>query len=99
HRLIFNPRGLVTTVGLAAAAVCLVGLKSFKTEAKAICCFADGSRTVKDYEYIEDRLAGNMPVDVIVRFDRESQQQLKFLQRCDLVREVQAGMEKLADVS
>jgi predicted RND superfamily exporter protein len=96
---IVKHRRLVMVVSLIAAGASLLGLKSFKTETKVIRYFADSTRTVQDYEYIEDRLAGIVPVDVIVRFDRESQQQLKFLQRGDLVREIQAGLEKLPDVS
>ena len=90
---------LVPAVCVVATGICLWGLKSFQTETKAIRYFADSTRTVKDYESIEDRLAGIIPLDVIVRFDRESQQQLKFLQRSDLVREIQSGIEKLPDVS
>ncbi|HMC12166.1 MAG TPA: MMPL family transporter, partial [Pirellulaceae bacterium] len=90
---------MVTVISLLAAATCMWGLTSFKTESKVIRYFADSTRTVKDYEYIEDRLGGIIPVDVIVRFDRESQQQLKFLQRSDLVREIQSQVEKLPDVS
>lgn len=90
---------LVTTLSLVATAICMLGLVSFKTEVKVIRYFSDSSRTVKDYEFIEDRLTGINPVDVIVRFDRESQQQLKFLERRDLVEKIQAGMKTLPDVS
>jgi predicted RND superfamily exporter protein len=75
------------------------GLVHFTTEVKVIRYFSENTRTVKDYEYIEDRLAGIIPVDVIVRFDRESQQQLKFLQRRDLVQKIQTGMKSLPDIS
>jgi predicted RND superfamily exporter protein len=90
---------LVPAVCFVATGVCVWGLKSFQTESKTIGYFANSTRTVKDYESIEDRLAGIVPLDVIVRFDRESQQQLKFLQRSDLVREIQSGIEKLPEVS
>lgn len=90
---------VVTVTSLVVAAVCICGLKSFKTETKVIRYFADSTRTVKDYEFIEDRMAGIIPVDVVVRFDRESQQQLKFLQRRDLIQQIQAEMEKLPDIS
>ncbi len=90
---------VVTFVSLAVFITCMWGLTSFKTETKVIRYFSEGSRTVKDYEFIEDRLAGIIPIDVIVRFDRESQQQLKFLQRRDLVEKIQNDMEKLPDVS
>ncbi len=90
---------IVTFVSLAVFITCMWGLTSFKTETKVIRYFSEGSRTVKDYEFIEDRLAGIIPIDVVVRFDRESQQQLKFLQRRDLVEKIQTDMEKLPDVS
>jgi predicted RND superfamily exporter protein len=90
---------LVTIVSLIASAACICGLKSFKTETKVIRYFAESTRTVRDYEFIEDRMAGIIPVDVIVRFDRESQQQLKFLQRRDLIQQIQTAMEKLPDIS
>ncbi|MGE5193734.1 MAG: efflux RND transporter permease subunit [Deltaproteobacteria bacterium] len=89
----------VTAVCLAGSALLTWGLVHFKTEVKVIRYFSESTRTVKDYEFIEDRLAGIVPVDVIIRFDRESQQQLKFLQRRDLVQKIQADMAKLPDIS
>jgi predicted RND superfamily exporter protein len=89
----------VTALSLVGSALLMWGLVHFKTEAKVIRYFSENTRTVKDYEFIEDRLAGIVPVDVIIRFDRESQQQLKFLQRGALVQEIQAEMVKLPDIS
>jgi predicted RND superfamily exporter protein len=89
----------VTAVSLVGSALLMWGLVHFKTEVKVIRYFSANTRTVKDYEFIEDRLAGIVPVDVIVRFDRESQQQLKFLQRADLVQKIEAGMATLPDIS
>ncbi len=89
----------VIAASLAVSAICMWGLTSFKTETKVIRYFSKNTQTVKDYEFIEDRLAGIIPVDVIVRFDRESQQQLKFLQRRDLVQTIQTEMKKLPDIS
>jgi predicted RND superfamily exporter protein len=90
---------IVTTVSLVASALLMWGLVHFQTEVKVIRYFSENTRTVKDYEFIEDRLAGIIPVDVIVRFDRESQQQLKFLQRRDLVQKIQSAMKGLPDIS
>src|SRR5205085_1349117 len=70
----------VIITSLLVTAVCTWGLTRFQTETKVIRYFADTTRTVRDYDYLEDHLAGIIPVEVIVRFDRESQQQLKFLQ-------------------
>lgn len=89
----------VTIVSVVISAICMYGLVNFKTETKVIRYFADTTRTVKDYNFIEDNLAGIVPVDVIVRFDRESQQQLKFLQRRDLIRRIEEKLEALPDVS
>jgi predicted RND superfamily exporter protein len=90
---------VVTVLSLAVAGGCMWGLKSFRTETRVISYFAEGTRTVADYEFIEQWLGGLIPVDVIVRFDRESQQQLKFLERRNLVHKIQSEIEKLPDVS
>ncbi|MBI3863994.1 MAG: MMPL family transporter [Planctomycetia bacterium] len=90
---------MVTVISLLVSTVCIGGLAWFKTETKVIRYFADSTQTVKDYGFIEDHMAGIIPVDVIVRFDRESQQELKFLQRRDLIRQIQTEMEKLSDIS
>jgi predicted RND superfamily exporter protein len=91
-------RGVVVT-SLVLTAVCTYGLVHFQTETKVIRYFADTTRTVRDYNFIEDNLGGIIPVEVIVRFDRESQQQLKFLQRRELVRQIEEKMEQLPDIS
>jgi uncharacterized protein len=89
----------VTFASLALSLVCMWGLFRFQTETKVIRYFSDDTRTVKDYNFIEDHLAGIIPVDVIVRFDSGAQGQLKFLQRADLVRKIQTEMDRLPDVS
>ena len=90
---------MVCAVSLVISVICMWGLTSFKTETKTIRCFSNSTRTVKDYDFIEDNLGGAVPVDVIVRFDRESQQGLKFLQRRDLVQKIESEMKQLPDVS
>lgn len=89
----------VTVASLAISAACMWGLLRFRTETKVIRYFSDETRTVKDYNFIEDNLAGIIPVDVIVRFDSGAQGQLKFLQRADLVRKIQEEMDRLPDIS
>lgn len=89
----------VTSVSLVGSAVCMYGLVYFQTETKVIRYFAEHTRTVQDYHFLEDNLGGIIPVDVIVRFDREAQQSLKFLQRRDLVQQIEQKMEQLPDIS
>jgi hypothetical protein len=90
---------IITALAFVAMAIAAWGLTSFQTDSQIIRHFSEDSRTIKDYEFIEDTLAGVLPVDVIVRFDRESQQQLKFLQRSSLVRQIETDMKKLPDIS
>jgi predicted RND superfamily exporter protein len=89
----------ISALALVAMAIGAWGLASFQTDSRTIRHFSGDSRTIKDYEFIEDKLAGVLPVDVIVRFDRESQQQLKFLQRSSLVGMIENEMKKLPDIS
>lgn len=91
-------RGVIIT-SLLLAAGCTWGLTRFKTETKVIRYFADTTRTVRDYDWLEDNLSGIIPVEVIVRFDRESQQQLKFLQRRDLVQQIEDRIKKVPEIS
>jgi predicted RND superfamily exporter protein len=92
-------QAIITVLALVAMAIAAWGLTSFQTDSRIIRHFSENSRTIKDYEFIEDRLAGVLPVDVIIRFDRESQQQLKFLQRSSLVRKIETELKKLPDIS
>ena len=88
---------------IAASVVVFVasayGLRWFETETKVIRYFPEESRVVRDYRYLEENLAGIVPVDVIVRFDADSQQTMNFLQRMEVVREVQAKMRAHPEIS
>lgn len=90
---------LVNTVCLGSALICSLGLYYFRTETKVIRYFGERTQTQKDYRFIEQNLGGVVPVDVIVRFDREAQQELKFLQRCDLVRTIEQRLRELPEIS
>lgn len=60
---------LVCGACVAAFLVCAAGLQFFRTETKVIRYFPKESRVVKDYDFLEDNLAGIIPVDVVVRFE------------------------------
>lgn len=89
----------ITAIGIIVLGGAAWGLGSLQLETGIAACFAAGSPTLKDREYIEDHLAGSVPVDLVLRFDRESQQQLKFLQRRNLVEKIEAGVKQLPDIS
>jgi predicted RND superfamily exporter protein len=91
---------MVTTCSLVACVIAMYGLRFFETETKVIRYFSDSTRVVRDYNFIEQELAGVVPVDVIVRFDRrDGLENLKFVERADIVRRIQQGIRQLDDVS
>ena len=79
--------------------VCVIGLKWFRTEMKAIRFFPADAPVVQDYNFVEENLAGIVPVDVIVRFDSASQEQRNFLDRMELVRDIEQRMRKHPEIS
>ena len=71
----------VAAVSILTFLLCSLGLMHFRTETKVIRYFPDEKRVVKDYNYLEENLSGIVPVDVIVRFDKQSQERLSFAER------------------
>ncbi len=61
--------------------------------------FADDSRLIRDYRFIEENLAGISTVETIVKFDKSSQKALRFLQRMEVVRQVADSVRKHSHVS
>jgi predicted RND superfamily exporter protein len=82
-------------VGIAAT----IGLIRFQTETRVIRNFADDSRLIRDYRFIEENLAGISTVETIIKFDRSSQKSLRFLQRMEVVRQVADSVRKHTHVS
>lgn len=89
----------ITVASLLISGVSIYGLVHFKSETKVIRYFSENTRIVKDYNFLEENLAGIVPVEVIVRFDQESQSELKFLDRAELVRKIQQQICSLEDIS
>lgn len=77
----------------------IYGLVYFRTETKVIRYFSDEADIVADYRFIEQNLAGVLPVDIIVRFDTAAQDEHKFLERQEMVRTIATGIRGLPDVS
>jgi predicted RND superfamily exporter protein len=88
-RLLCARPGLVTAACLLLLVVGVAGLSRFQTEVKVIRNFPDDSRLVQDYRFLEQNLSGITPVDTIIRFSPESQQRLRFLERMEVVREIE----------
>lgn len=88
-RLLCARPGMVTAGCLLLLVGGLAGLSRFQTEVKVIRNFPDNSRLVQDYRFLEQNLSGITPVDTIIRFSPESQQRLRFLERMEVVREIE----------
>lgn len=76
-----------------------IGLNWFKTETKVIRYFPADAPVVKDYWFLEENLVGIVPVDVIVRFDRDSQNKMDFLERMEVVRSIENQMREHREIS
>ncbi|MCA8993066.1 MAG: MMPL family transporter [Planctomycetaceae bacterium] len=74
---------------IATSVLCIVGLVWFQTETKVVSYFHPESRLARDYQNIEDSLTGITPIEIIVSFDRESQTKYRFLERMEILRDVE----------
>ncbi len=78
-------------VYVASWVICLAataGLIYFETETRIIRNFADDTRLIRDFRFIEENLAGISSVETVVKFDRDSQKSLRFLERVEVVRQI-----------
>ena len=79
--------------------VCMTGFLWFRTETKVIRYFPDESKVVRDYNFLEENLSGIASVDTIVRFSREQQESVPFLDRARKVQQVQEALGAHSEVS
>jgi predicted RND superfamily exporter protein len=98
--------GWLTRHSKSVSFACLVlfvgttwGLVWFRTETKVIRYFPDDAPIVRDYHFLEESLAGIVPVETIVRFDAGAQRDLNFLERMELVRRVQERIQSHPEIS
>lgn len=92
-------RGLNYVVNLGLTVACCWGFAWFRTETKVIRYFADESRVVKDYNFLEENLSGIASVDTLVRFNTKQQEEIPFLDRARKVFAVQESLRKHSEVS
>ena len=89
---------MVMTTCIATSVLCTAGLYWFETETKVVAYFQPESKLVRDYQRIEDALTGITPIEVVVSFNRESQTQYGFLERMEIVRDVEENIRKHAEI-
>lgn len=98
-RAVTRSPGLGALIALAICAIASFGLTRFETETKVIRYFPENSEVVKDYWFIENQLAGIVPVEVIVRFDESSQQETTLLDRMEVVRTIENKLRNHAEIT
>ena len=92
-------RGLNMWGNLIITAACMLGFLWFRTETKVIRYFPDESKVVRDYNFLEENLSGIASVDTIVRFSKEQQESVPFLERARKVQQVQEALRSHSEVS
>jgi uncharacterized protein len=98
-RLLTVRPNLQAAIFLLACAAFSAGLIYFRTETKVIRYFPNSSGIVHDYRFLENQLAGIVPVEVLVRFDASAQEQANFVQRMELVRRVGEQLRNHREIS
>ena len=86
---------VVLTIGVGLS----LGLTRFRTDTNIVRFFPEQSKIARDYSFFEWNLGGVLPVENIVRFDEQSQKETNFLDRMELIRQIQMKMRKHIDVS
>ncbi|QDT36841.1 efflux RND transporter permease subunit [Stratiformator vulcanicus] len=89
----------VSLTCLALFGIAALGMTRFHTETKVIHYFPTDSRIIADYRFIEDELTGIIPVEVVVRFTPEATQEIPFIERVEIVREVERSVSSHPDVT
>lgn len=87
---------------LAVLTICLIcsyGLHRFRTETKVIRYFPEKARIAQDYWFIETYLAGIMPVETVIRFDTQAQKDTNFLDRMEVVRQIQDRLRANSEIT
>ena len=90
---------VISSVTIIIFFTSVAGLRYFHTETKVIRYFPDGSEIVENYQFLEENLAGILTVDTLVCFDAEAMEETDFLQRLELVREIQNRIRGVEGIS
>lgn len=98
-RLMTIHSGFQSVAFIAVCVGCSLGLSKLQTETKAVRYFPESAEISKDYWFIETNLSGTTPVETVIRFDQQSQKDTSFLDRMELVRQVQEVIRRHPEVS
>lgn len=89
----------VSILSLVVLAVSVYGLNYFQTETKIIRYFPDESKLVQDYHFLENNISGIVPVQAIIRFEKDSMEDLNFIDRMEIVRAIENKIRQHPEIS
>ncbi|WP_397570785.1 RND family transporter [Schlesneria sp. T3-172] len=98
-RIVTVHPGLQSLLVIAVAVALSWGISKMQTETKVIRYFPEKSQIAQDYWFIETNLGGVMPVETVIRFDEQAQRDSTFLDRMELVRQIQEKMWSHPEIS
>jgi predicted RND superfamily exporter protein len=75
------------------------GLQWLKTEVKVGRYFPEHSRLIQDSRFLEDNVGGTSSFDLLVHFGREYSEKKFFLERLELIREIEETVRQHASIS
>lgn len=84
-------------VGLFGA--CGAGVFMARSSVTESSYFPPTAKIVTDSQYVDRNLSGTIPVDLIIRFDEQSQKSISFLERMESVRRVQQAIRATNGIS
>lgn len=89
--------GLVTVAALVVAILCGLGLYRVRTSVTAEEFFSRDAGYPRTSRWLEERLGGMVPMEMVIRFSPESK--LSLLEQMEVVGRVQKSVESLEEVS
>ncbi|QDT91219.1 efflux RND transporter permease subunit [Gimesia algae] len=98
-RILSRHQMLVSVTCLIIFVVSCYGFKWFRTETKVIRYFPDSSRVIQDYLFLEENLSGITPVDTVICFDEAAQKNMNFVERVELVRQIEHKIAEHPEIS
>lgn len=90
------------TIALLSAIIfvaCVVGLKDVRTDVRVIRYFPRDSKLVADSSFIEQNVGGLSPIEILVRFDNNTPDNLRFLERMEIVRSIENEVRSQPEIT
>jgi predicted RND superfamily exporter protein len=84
----------VTVVSLAGLAIMGYGVTRVTTSVQLMKLFSPSARIIHDYTWLEEHLGELVPMEIVIHVSKDDCE-LNFLERMDLVREVQKEVESI----